>query len=207
MRNVASILALAAVVALLGCDKGATTKNDKSTTPVAKTGDTPKPAGSAGVINLDNTTITFVGTKTGGKHDGGFKAITGSVKPADGDITAAAISVEIDTDSLWADDPKLTGHLKSPDFFDVKKFPKASFTSTAIKADKKDDNTHLIAGELTLHGTKKEISFPAKVTATDDLLTLDSTFTFDRTDFGIAFAPDKVDKVVTVKVALKVARK
>jgi polyisoprenoid-binding protein YceI len=206
MRKVAGILAFVVVLAFVGCEKS--TKNEVSSSSPPKGGTPGKPSGgAAGVINPDNTSISFVGTKKEGKHDGGFKAFTGSVKPPSGDITAATISVEIETDSMFTDQEKLTAHLKSPDFFEVKKYPKASFTTTAIKAEKKDDNTHVVTGELTLHGTKKEISFPAKVTATDDLLTLESTFTIDRLDFGIAYAPDKVDKTVTIKVALKAARK
>ena len=206
MRKVVSILAFVAVMAFVGCEKS--TKNEVGGAPGPKVvpGPMSGPGGPPGAVIPDRSTISFVGTKAEGKHDGGFKSFTGSVKPASGDITTATISVEIDIDSMFTDQEKLTTHLKSPDFFDVKKYPKASFTSTAIKAEKKDDNTHVITGELTLHGTKKELSFPAKVTTADSLLTLESTFTIDRTEYGIAYAPDKVNKTVTIKVALKAAR-
>ena len=165
------------------------------------------PKGDAGSITPENTKIEFVGTKKDGKHDGGFKKFSGSLKPVDGDVTKATLTVEIDTTSLFADDPKLTQHLKTPDFFDVKKYPDAKFVSKEIKADKKDETTHTITGDLTLHGTTVTLKFPAKVTVTDDAVTLESTFKFDRTDFGISFKPEAVDKEVTVKVTAKVARK
>src|SRR5262245_65574431 len=77
----------------------------------------------------DNTKIEFTGTKPGGKHDGGFKTLTGTATVADGDFTKLKIETEIDCDSIYSDDPsgKLTGHLKTVDFFDVKNHPKATF--------------------------------------------------------------------------------
>ncbi|HKI36585.1 MAG TPA: YceI family protein [Gemmataceae bacterium] len=94
----------------------------------------------AGAITPENTKIDFIGSKKEGMHDGGFKAFSGSIKPMDTDVTKSTITVEIDTDSIWTDDDektkKLTTHLKGPDFFDVKKHPKASFVSKEIKAAK-----------------------------------------------------------------------
>jgi polyisoprenoid-binding protein YceI len=161
-----------------------------------------------GAITPENTKIEFVGTKPNGKHNGGFKSFSGTVKPASADITTSTISVKIDTESIYTDaDPKLGNHLRAPDFFDVKKFPEATFVSKEIKAEKKDDATHAITGDLTLHGTTKTITLPAKVTETADTLTIDSTITIDRTEFGIAFNPAQVNKEVTITVSAKVARK
>ena len=71
-----------------------------------------------------------------------------------------------------------------------------------IKEHKADGATHLITGDLTLHGTKKTLSFPAKVATTDDTLTLESQFTFDRTDYGMTFGKGRVDNVVSLDVAV-----
>src|SRR5262249_21310391 len=71
-------------------------------------------------LNGNNTKITFVGTKPNGKHDGGFNKVSGSAKADTKDLSTLKINVEIDMNSLYTDTPKLTGHLKSADFFDVK---------------------------------------------------------------------------------------
>src|SRR5947208_2670860 len=73
----------------------------------------------------DNTKIEWTGTKPGGKHTGGFKTLTGTASVGD----KIALDVEIDCTSLTSDNEQLTGHLKSPDFFDVKNEPKATFKS------------------------------------------------------------------------------
>jgi polyisoprenoid-binding protein YceI len=198
MRKILPTLTFLAVLVLLGCGP--------KTGPTKDGNKPPEPAGP-GSLTPANTKIEWVGTKKEGKHDGGFKLFSGSVTPVAGDFSAATIKLEIDTDSLYSDTPKLTNHLKQADFFDVKKYPKASFTSTSIQPSQAEGATHKITGDLTLHGTTKPLTFSAKVTQTDAEWGLDSTFTFDRTEYGIAFDPARVDKIVTVKVSAKIPRK
>src|SRR5262249_48107932 len=64
--------------------------------------------------------IEFLGTKPGGQHVGGFSNFTVAIDPIKDDLSGSKITVDIDVDSIWTDTPpKLTAHLKSPDFFDV----------------------------------------------------------------------------------------
>ena len=145
----------------------------------------------------DNTKITFVGTKPGGKHEGGFKTLTGAAV-VDGDALTK-VEVDIVMDSLFSDDAKLTGHLKSPDFFDVKTNPKSKFVSTKVE---KSDKGHTITGNLTLNGKTKEISFPATITATGGAVKIESSFSIDKRDFGMVYGGGKIDDKVAIKVAV-----
>src|SRR5437870_2458914 len=97
-------------------------------------------------LNGDNTKITFVGTKPTGKHDGGFKKLSGTAKMS-GDPTSLKVDLEIDLTSIYTDTEKLTGHLKSPDFFDVKNHPKSKFTVTKVEKDKEKD-MYKLTGKL-----------------------------------------------------------
>jgi polyisoprenoid-binding protein YceI len=153
---------------------------------------------AGGTFTLDgkNTKIEFTGTKPGGKHEGGFKAVSGTAAGAK--ATSLKLEVEIDTTSMYTDNPKLTQHLKSPDFFEVKTYPKAKFVSTKIEENGKDGYT--VTGDLTLHGKTKSISFPAAISVGADALTLTSTFQINRQEFGISFGAGKVDDQVTLKV-------
>jgi polyisoprenoid-binding protein YceI len=147
--------------------------------------------------------INFHGSKPDGSgHDGGFKDFSGKITLDENTVTLKAIEMEIKTDSLWADGPaRLTNHLKDTDFFEVKAYPKASFTSKEISKGQ-NDGEFTVKGDLTLHGVTKEISFPAKVKVEDGKLTPESKFTFDRTGFGINYDTAKVNKEVSVAVAV-----
>ena len=159
-------------------------------------------AGAADVkygLNGDNTQVTFVGTKPGGRHDGGFKKLTGTATVPDGKLEALTIEVEIDTNSLWSDNEKLTGHLKNPDFFGVKDNPKATFKSTKVE---KTDKGYTITGDLTMIGKTKSISFPATVTENNGTRSLSAAFAIDRTDWGMNYGKGKIDDKVSLKVAV-----
>jgi polyisoprenoid-binding protein YceI len=159
-------------------------------------------AGAADVaLTPQNTKIQFVCAHAGDKPDprtGHFAAFTGTAA-VDGS-TLKSITVDIDTKSITTEFEKLTGHLKSPDFFDVNEHPKAKFVSKTITA--KPDGKVEITGDLTLHGVTKSITFPATV-STASGLTLTSEFKLDRTQFGMNFATDKVEKDVTMTVTIK----
>ena len=147
-----------------------------------------------------NTTVEFTGTKKDGKHDGGFKKLAGTATVSGTDATTTKIEVTIETDSLWSDDAKLTGHLKSPDFFDVKTNPTAKFVSTKVEAGKEG---HTITGDLTINGNTKSISFPAKIAVTDGKLTIVAVFAIDRTDYGMTFGEGKIDKKVAIRLKVE----
>ncbi|MCI0637566.1 MAG: YceI family protein [Gemmataceae bacterium] len=150
-----------------------------------------------------NTTITFVGTKPGGKHDGGFKAITGAAVVEGKDLTSLKISLEIDMESLWSDNPKLTNHLKSPDFFGIKSNPKTKFVSTKVEKAGAD---YKITGDMTMCGETKSLSFPATITVAGGALNITSQFAIDRTKWGMTYGQGKVDNQVKLKVSVKATK-
>lgn len=147
----------------------------------------------------ENTKITWVGTKgAAGKHEGGFKTLTGTATVSGDALTA--VKVEIETDSLYSDDPKLTGHLKSPDFFGVKNNPKAKFESTKVE---KADKGYTITGNLTINGKTKEIAIPAEVSNSGGTLKITGAVTIDKRDFGMTYGGGKIDDPVAIKVAVE----
>src|SRR5262245_8643781 len=118
-------------------------------------------ADSKFTLNERNTKIDFTGTKPGGKHDGGFKKLSGTATVGD-DPTSLQVNIEIDLKSTYTDTPKLTQHLMSPDFFGVQSNPKSKFVSKSVT---KSGDAYEITGDLTLNGKTKSITFPAKVEA------------------------------------------
>lgn len=186
--------------------------------PAAATGDEAAPAeGTAAAAAAGTTTITFgspgssvtfVGSKVTASHEGSFQRFTGTINLAE-DITQSSFTVEIDTESVVTDNERLTGHLKSEDFFDVATYPNASFVSSAITAGAAEPNTHTVTGNFTLHGVTREISFPATISVTDEQVTATSEFSINRTDFGIVYAgmaDDLIREGVLIKLNIMASR-
>ncbi len=178
-----------------------------ATTPAAK----PATKGEALALTPENSKVEFTGSKVTGKHDGGFKAFTGTIDLVNAKPEESGVTVDIDTNSVFSDDEKLTGHLKSADFFDVEKFPKAKFTSTKIVADAaKGAGNYTVTGDFNLHGQTKSITFPAKISVTDAEVSVDSEFAINRKDFGIVYAGKADDLIrddVVIRLNLKSSRK
>jgi polyisoprenoid-binding protein YceI len=89
---------------------------------------------------VDSTsTITWTGSKPTGKHTGTFKISDGTFYVKDGALTGGTFTINMNSlnnEDLAADAEskgKLEGHLKSPDFFDVAKYPTARFEITAVE--------------------------------------------------------------------------
>ncbi|WP_394845273.1 YceI family protein [Pendulispora brunnea] len=154
--------------------------------------------------STDGSVFSFVGAKVTGKQEGSFGKFSGTVDLIDGNPEKSKVDAEVDVGSLSTDAEGLTHHLKTPDFFDVAKFPTAHFTSTAIRAGGEKGATHTITGNLELHGVTKSISFPATIKVTGEQLDADAEFAIDRKDFGIVY-PGKSDDLIKDEVLLKLA--
>ena len=190
------LFAIVATCLITGCSdpadkvsKSATTEPKEAAKPTAVTG-------KDYVIRAEST-IGFVGSKVTGSHNGGFKKFAGKVNAAGGAVTATEVKIAMT--STWADNSKLTGHLQSPDFFDVAKFPTAGFTLTSIKPA---ETQSTVTGNLDLHGVNKSITFPATIQVADDAVTLKAEFAINRKDFNINY-PGKVDDLIRDHVVLK----
>ncbi|MFW2390390.1 MAG: YceI family protein [Polyangiales bacterium] len=157
-------------------------------------------------INPSNTKIEFVGAKVTASHEGGFNDFSGTLVLGD-PIETSQIEVTIQTASLYADREKLTKHLKSPDFFDVAKYPTAKFRSTKIS--QKSEGGHLITGDLSLRSVTMRAGVPAEITVTETEVLATSEFSINRQAFGIKYAgmaDDLIRDLVVIKLSLKLPR-
>ena len=123
---------------------------------------------------------------------GQFEKVKGAVELDDKDVTKSTVEVTIDLTSVNTHEPKRDGHLKSPDFFDVAKFPSATFKST--KVQKAGKNKLKVTGDLNLHGVTKpvvlEVEGPTEAFKTPFGTTVrgvHATGKIDRKDFDIGW--------------------
>lgn len=126
-----------------------------------------------------------------GKVPGRFTKFSGSIDFTPGKPESWKVSAEIDPASINTDNEKRDGHLKSPDFFDVEKFPAMSFKSTKVTGVKGD--AAKLHGELTMHGVTKAVVLDLEIggTAKDPWgnakAGFSATGTINRKDFGIVW--------------------
>jgi polyisoprenoid-binding protein YceI len=158
----------------------------------------------AAALTPQNTKLQFVCAHVGARPDprkGGFAKFMGKAEVNVATKTLTSLDVDIDTTSLWTEvGDMLTNHLKSVDFFDVRRYPTAHFEATKIESS--SAGTCQITGKLTLHGVTKQISFPATVEVGDAGLKLRCEFTLDRTEFGMNYDPKKVENKVSLIVVV-----
>ncbi len=121
---------------------------------------------------------------------GHFDVLSGQLNIDEAHPEISWIEAEVDAASINTRDPKRDGHLKSPDFFDVEKFPKITFKSTKVEAT--GGNEYRVTGNLTMHGVTKEEVFHAEYAGQlpKDIFGLQRTAfavkgTINRKDYGL----------------------
>lgn len=116
----------------------------------------------------------------------------GTLTLDDADIQKSTLEVSFDPATIDTRDAKRDGHLKSPDFFDVAKFPTVTFKSKSIKKNGKDKLK--VIGDLTIRGVTKEVTLDvANVSGEmkdpygNTKRGATATTKFNRKDFGMSW--------------------
>jgi len=189
----------------VGCDdnpgKGKPQAEVSSATPTTAAA-APAAGALTYALSQDNSKVEFVGAKVTGKHPGSFGKFSGSVVVAPGAIESGKVMIDIEMGSLTTDQEKLNGHLKSADFFDADKFPKATFVTTSVKASGGGGALFTVSGNLTLKGVTKTVTFPATIKVAEDAVDASAEFAINRKDWGIVY-PGKPDDLIKDEVLLK----
>src|SRR5437879_10186031 len=192
------------------CANPAANKSKASVTNAAPETKPAKPAvAETLVISPENSKVEFVATKVTRSHNGSFKQFNGTIDLLGNSAEQSRVTIDIEMGSVVTDEDQLTGHLKTPDFFDVGKYPKATFVSTKIEPSATGGPAYTVTGNFDLHGIKKSISFPATIQIAPDNISVNAEFAINRKDFGILY-PGKADDLirdgVVIKLSLKVPR-
>ncbi len=141
---------------------------------------------------------------------GRFDGVTGTITTSGTPIENISFNVTIDTNSISSANKDLDGHLRSPDFFNVKEFPEMNFTSTSAK--KLEGNMWEVAGTITIHGVTKPHTVQMELTGQSESargkkIGFEAVFTIDRSEFGMTYGIEKnaIGKNVRIIVALEAA--
>ncbi|MHC4547726.1 MAG: YceI family protein [Planctomycetota bacterium] len=119
---------------------------------------------------------------------------------------AGAVDITIDAESVDTANEQRDGHLKSPDFFNVKQFPEITFKSDRLT--RIGDNRYEAKGTLTLHGVSKEITVRLERIGSAHAMKayrtgFEGAFTIKRSDFDMKWRLDLLGDEIKVIVAIE----
>lgn len=145
-------------------------------------------------VDVEKSVLEWYAEKVGGGHNGIIKLSKGEISNNHGTLSG---SFEIDMTTIENKDlsnegskAKLEKHLKSTDFFDVEKFPKATFLITAFKGYDTPTikgATHAVTGMLTIKEKTNEITFDAIVKPDGLKINCEGTAIIDRSKFDVKY--------------------
>jgi polyisoprenoid-binding protein YceI len=144
------------------------------------------------------------------KVTGRFNEFTGVINGDPAKPEASSVEFTIKAPSIDTSDAGRDKHLKSPDFFDVEKFPEITFKSSKIAA--KGQNQFDVTGTLTMHGVSKEVTLPVTMAGPvkdprgNEKVGFEATAKLNRKDYGITWnrALDAGGVVVSDEVQISV---
>jgi len=124
--------------------------------------------------------------------NGTLGTITGAIHLDEGNISKSSVAVSIDVSQIETREPKRNAHLKSPDFFDVAKYPAVTFKSTRVQQE--SVGKLKITGDLTMHGVTKSVvlsvdgpTAPVKDPWGNSHIAASATTQVDRKDYGLVW--------------------
>jgi polyisoprenoid-binding protein YceI len=91
---------------------------------------------------------------------GHFNVLSGHLHIDEQNPQNSWVDAQVDAGSVDTRDDRRDGHLKSPDFFDVEKYPTLTFKSTKIEHT--GGNEYNVAGDLTIRGETHPVTFKAE---------------------------------------------
>ena len=126
--------------------------------------------------------LAFSGAFQGSGFDGHFETFDAAISYDPANLAASKFDVTVDLASVKTGDSDRDSALPGSDFFDVAKFPKAHFVTTAFH---QNGGKVIADGNLTLHGVTKPVSLTVDFKPTATGATLDVTGSVQRLDFGV----------------------
>ena len=141
-------------------------------------------------VDTKSSTITWGAKKVTGTHAGNVPVESGSLivdgnKLKGGTFVADVKSLVVTDVTDKEMNGKLTGHLKSDDFFSVEKHPQAKLVISSVTP--KGGDAYDVTGKLTIKGITQDVKFPATLKSDAKKVTATAKVTVDRTKYDIKF--------------------
>lgn len=160
------------------------------------------PAFAAPWVIDPSSTLTFTGSQAGDAFTGSFTKFTPVVEFDPAKPEAAKITVTVDMGSATIDDSDKQESMPTSDWFDTKKFPTATFTSTRVTS-LSSEKAYIAEGNLTLHGITKPAALKFTFNEAGGKATVDGGVQLKRNDFSIGSGQWTSDEWIAYPVDVK----
>ena len=164
-------------------------------------------------IDAAHSMIIFRAKHSGVSYNyGRFNEFTGKIT-MDADVSNNTVEFEVKAASVDTGNEKRDQHLRSSDFFSAKQFPVITFKSTKVSAKEGKEDVLEVTGDLELHGVKKSVTVDVEITGRaqgrqgESLIGFESTFTIQRSEFGMTYGMGSVSDDIRITVSIEAAQK
>lgn len=199
MNKKLSYLVLICALLFFGCGRSSSKQETQGSTqnPISLH------SGDKNYIAVDakQSVVQYKGSKLIGDSHSGYVYISkGELLMEGGQLTGGTVEVDMNTiaDIEHGSKNGLVDHLKSPDFFDVPKFPFAYMVITKVSTVNATEKE--VTGNLTIKGITHPVTFPATVEIKDDGLYANAKLIIDRTKWGVRYDSGKFFDLVKDKI-------
>lgn len=145
-------------------------------------------------VNTNDSGVVWKASKVTGQHNGRVDLASGEIEFEDGRLTGG--EAVIDMTSIAVEDIKdpgnnlkLTNHLKSADFFDVKNHPEARMEVTGVEPA--GDGTYTVTADFTIRGITHPVTFSSQAKETEVGAAAEAEITIDRTLYNVRYGSGK----------------
>jgi polyisoprenoid-binding protein YceI len=136
-----------------------------------------------------------------GRHSGTIGNLEATIDFDPSQLEKGIIKATVEAQTIDAGNEKLNGHLETPEYFNVEKYPKISFTSEKIA---KTDSGFVATGKLEIRDSIRTINVPFQVINGEKASTIKGTMDILASDFGLMKKSEKgTDRVIiTIEVPM-----
>ena len=205
---------MALAVAFVSCKDKAAPASDATEAAAESTG-------KEYTVSTDAASISWVGSKPGGEHNGTVKVSNGTLSVENGQVTAGSFVIDMTSIEVLdlAGDEKgyLETHLKglgkpeeADHFFNTAVHPQATFDIVSVMTATDTTYNTEVKGNLTIKGITKEVTIPANITVNDSIVVVTTEqFMINRTDYGVNFNSKSIfdnlgDKFINDEIKLQI---
>ena len=144
------------------------------------------------VIDKKESVVTWKGSDMASRGHAGYVDVSkGELILEKGQLVGGVVEIDMNTiaNELHRSDNNLINHLKSPDFFDVEKFPVSTFAITEVAPASGEDIK--VTGNLTIKGITLAVTFPANIEVKGGTVNANGKVTIDRAKWDVRYGSGK----------------